>query len=420
LFFLLPFVYFFLQALVRITDVRIIQYTLTLLRDFIEGDMSFPERRTRLITSEDGGKQEAMPLLQLVGTSGSGARILTLDANPYVFEYAAVCAAIMIAADPTDETATSGLFSWVLTHIKLFGSLSEKQVRVTEVACEVLMIILRNETLRSLFLEEQGVQRLIPLLSAKNTQILYDAIHCLWLISLHRPTVGFSGVEEIEKHGDLKSIMHICRLSMPLKVQRLSLATLANLVRYRNKSISGDFVHDLAESHISDVINQLLAMEPKVTDPELLDDLSLLNDALANATKEASSGTRSSTAVQRLEQEVATGRLSWSSLHSTEFWKDNCSLVESDGSFSVIKALVNLLVSESSDDITLAVALFDIGEFAAVHPQGKAVLNKMGAKAHVIGFLKRAEDDVKHQALLALSKLMITRWQFVSGAPIQS
>ena len=384
--------------------------------------MSFPERRTRLITtSEDGGRQEAMPLLQLVGTSGSGARILTLDANPYVFEYAAVCAANMIAADPSDETVTSGLFSWVLTHIKLFGSLSEKQVRVTEVACEVLMILLRNESLRSLFLEDNGVQRLMPLLSAKNTQILYDAVHCLWLISLHRPVSGPSGVDEIEKNGDLKAVMHICRLSMPIKVQRLSLAVLANLVRHRSKSTnaSGEFLHNLAESHISELINQLLAADPKISDPELLDDLSLLSDALANAVKEASNGARSSTAVQRLEQEVATGRLSWSSLHTSDFWKDNATLVESNGSFSVIKALADLLQNESSDDITLAVALFDLGEFAAVHPQGKSVLNKMGVKALVIGFLKRAEDDVKHQALLALSKLMITRWQFVSGgAPI--
>jgi V-type H+-transporting ATPase subunit H len=362
-----------------------------------------------------------MPLLQLVGTSGSGARILTLEANPYIFEYAAVCAANMIAADPSDETVTSGLFSWVLTHIKLFGSLSEKQVRVTEVACEVLMILLRNESLRTLFLEDNGVQRLMPLLSAKNTQILYDAVHCLWLISLHRPAAGTSGVNEIEKNGDLKAVMHVCRLSMPIKVQRLSLAVLANLVRYRSKSSNSgvDFVHDLVESHISDVVSQLLGAEPKVSDPELLDDLSLLSDALANATKEASNGARSSTAVQRLEQEVATGRLSWSSLHSSDFWKDNATLVESNGSFSVVKALADLLQNENSDDITLAVALFDLGEFAAVHPQGKAVLNKMGVKALVIGFLKRAEDDVKHQALLALSKLMITRWQFVSGgAPV--
>ena len=386
--------------------------------------MSYPERRTRLITtSDDGGRQEAMPLLQLVGTSGSGARILTLDANPYIFEYAAVCAANMIAADPSDETVTSGLFSWVLTHIKLFGSLSEKQVRVTEVACEVLMILLRNESLRTLFLEDNGVQRLMPLLSAKNTQILYDAVHCLWLISLHRPAAGTAGVNEIEKNGDLKAVMHVCRLSMPIKVQRLSLAVLANLVRYRSKSSNAgvDFVHDLVESHISDVVNQLLGAEPKVSDPELLDDLSLLGDALANATKEASNGARSSTAVQRLEQEVATGRLSWSSLHSSDFWKDNATLVESNGSFSVIKALADLLQNENSDDITLAVALFDLGEFAAVHPQGKAVLNKMGVKALVIAFLKRAEDDVKHQALLALSKLMITRWQFVSGgAPVSA
>jgi hypothetical protein len=33
----------------------------------------------------------------------------------------------------------------------------------------------------------------------------------------------------------------------------------------------------------------------------------------------------------------------------------------------------------------------------------------------ILSFLKREEDDVKQQALLAASKLLVNRWQFVSG-----
>ena len=94
--------------------------------------------------------------------------------------------------------------------------------------------------------------------------------------------------------------------------------------------------------------------------------------------------------------------------------------MESEGDFAVIKALVALLAEDSAapaDAVTQAVALHDLGEFAAQHPQGRAVAAALGAKPVVMALLKRAEGDVKHQALLALSKLMIKSYAFVgSGA----
>lgn len=59
--------------------------------------------------------------------------------------------------------------------------------------------------------------------------------------------------------------------------------------------------------------------------------------------------------------------------------------------------------------MTLAVALSDLGEFAAAHPQGRAVVTSLGLRAVVMSFLankERAQDDVKTQALLAYAKLI--------------
>lgn len=43
------------------------------------------------------------------------------------------------------------------------------------------------------------------------------------------------------------------------------------------------------------------------------------------------------------------------------------------------------------------------------------MLASLGLRPVVMSFLKRDEDDVKQQALLAVSKLMVQHWQYVSG-----
>lgn len=67
-------------------------------------------------------------------------------------------------------------------------------------------------------------------------------------------------------------------------------------------------------------------------------------------------------------RELSTGKLTWSFLHSEKFWHENVMHFE-ENEFSAVKNLVLLL--RSSDQITLAVACSDIGEFARLHPTGK-------------------------------------------------
>ena len=118
-----------LQVLVNMKDVRIMQYTLTLMCDFLEVDV---ERRARAFL-----RGQAAPaltsLLQMVGTSSSGARIVSVKANPYVLEHAARAAALLLSVDPSDQAALTGMVAWVHTNLKLFGSTSPAQVKVTEV-----------------------------------------------------------------------------------------------------------------------------------------------------------------------------------------------------------------------------------------------------------------------------------------------
>lgn len=193
-----------------------------------------------------------LPFLQLVGTSGSGARISSLDANSYVLEHAAGLAAAVIAVDAgADPHATSSLLAWVMTHIRLYGSSVPKQVKVTEVAVSALMTLLRSDTVRGLFVEERGLERLVPLCASRNSQLLYEAGFCLWSLSL---TGEYCPL--LERAGAVTAVARLLRSGMPLKVLRVAAATLANVSKSPE---CVDSVAEICETHVPEVVAALLA-----------------------------------------------------------------------------------------------------------------------------------------------------------------
>ncbi|RYY33531.1 hypothetical protein EON62_04155, partial [archaeon] len=160
------------------------------------------------------------PFLQLIGTSG--ASIMSLDANPYVLEHAAICAAQLISVDCSDTHATPALLAWIMTHVKKYGSADPKQVKVTEVAVTALRSLLRHDFLQKVFVEEGGVEALTVMLNARNTQLLYDVVFCLWSVSLNAAYVPM-----LESANTVHAVCRLARVTMPLKVLRVSLALLA-------------------------------------------------------------------------------------------------------------------------------------------------------------------------------------------------
>jgi hypothetical protein len=119
---------------------------------------------------------------------------------------------------------------------------------------------------------------------------------------------------------------------------------------------------------------------------------------------------------ERYERNLAARQFEWTVVHPADFWKETATAFEADG-FALIARIRDLLKDGDGavDETTQAVALFDLGEFAVQHPQGRAVLEGMGVRPVVMGMLKHEDDEVRQQALLATSKMLVTRWQFVSG-----
>ena len=287
-----------MKILITISDVRIIQYCLTLLEDFVAADPagrakylhkpSLPVRvravscvcahtRDACAVSGSAGSTSRhppprpprparvppqpassarpylLPFLQLVGTSGSGARISSLEANPYVLEHAAALAAAVLATDATsDPHATSSLLAWVMTHVRLYGSSVPKQVKLTEVAVGALMTLLRNDTVRSLFVEERGIERLVPLTATRNSQTLYEAVFCLWSLSLTP-----DNCPALERTGAVTAVARVLRSGMPLKVLRVCAGMLVNVAKH---AACSDSVAEMCETHVPQVVADLLAV----------------------------------------------------------------------------------------------------------------------------------------------------------------
>jgi hypothetical protein len=310
---------------------------------------------------------------------------------------------------------------------------------------------------------------LVPLLSARNAQLMYEAAFCVWGLSLV-PAL----CPALEAAGVAAAAGRLVRETLPSKVVRMAVGALANLARhpqvtdpavprpsllhwtplistlalYPPRLQAGDLtVADVSETHVPATLEALSSADATTGDPEVVrlggewdggfwgtaracsdpcpptttpdptrpalcvppqaEDMRFLSEALRSNKRRLSS-------MERYERELAAKRFDWTAVHSSEFWKDNALAFEA-GDFRLIAALGDLLGDAGTDETTLAVALNDIGEFAVHHPSGRAVLAHLGLRPVVMGFLRREEDALRQQALLACSKLMVVRWQYVGG-----
>lgn len=70
----------------------------------------------------------------------------------------------------------------------------------------------------------------------------------------------------------------------------------------------------------------------------------------------------------------------------------------------------------SDDPTTVAVACHDLGEFVRYYPGGRSASMLYGAKVRVMELVKSSNKEVKHQALLACSKMMLRNWEYLEVA----
>jgi len=112
--------------------------------------------------------------------------------------------------------------------------------------------------------------------------------------------------------------------------------------------------------------------------------------------------------------ELDSGMLKAGIIHTEQFFKTNARQMEGkNGDFCHVKRLIHL-ISRREDDETVAMALFDLGEFVRFYPNGKSIANRLGAKRVVMPLLRDNEEyDIQRHTLLCISKLLVNNWKAV-------
>jgi len=263
-------------------------------------------------------------------------------------------------------------------------------------AISALQKLGRKDEFRQSFSAEDGLNLLANLIESKSksVQILYQSIYCLWLLSYNSQVA-----EQISTTKVIQTLAEILkRTGTHDKVVRMCLATLRNLV---------DVSKNNEQMIDAGLMKPLENLKNKAwADDDMIEDLDILNETLQKNLTELST-------FDVFKKELQSGSLEWTPAHRSEkFWKENIHHFEEDN-YKPLQLLKELLTT-SGDPLVLSVACFDVGEFARFHPRGRTLITQLGLKLPLMKHMEDKNGDVRKQALLAVQKLMVTHWEFLS------
>eukprot|EP00767_Chilomastix_cuspidata_P007008 gnl/Chilomastix_cuspidata/754.p1 GENE.gnl/Chilomastix_cuspidata/754~~gnl/Chilomastix_cuspidata/754.p1 ORF type:complete len:553 (+),score=247.65 gnl/Chilomastix_cuspidata/754:39-1661(+) len=116
--------------------------------------------------------------------------------------------------------------------------------------------------------------------------------------------------------------------------------------------------------------------------------------------------------------ELQARRLEWTPAHRSDvFWGENVHRFD-ENHFEFLRNLVALMkeAAAAGNDTTLAVAVHDIGRYAATHPRGRTVLARQfpDVKPFVTELLVHENPEVQSCAITCCTQLLLTQWSQVS------
>jgi V-type H+-transporting ATPase subunit H len=291
---------------------------------------------------------------------------------------------------------TDEIFKWCTNIIR-----HQQTPLEVSTALGALQVLLRKDHLRNSFYEADGLETLGGIIkkytSSNSTaafQILYQSTYALWLMSYNSNIA--------EKFGDAQIIQRLAdliRTSVKEKVIRMAVACLRNSIEKGNNN------QHMIEFNVLKEIDKLV--QKKWADEDIVADLELIQQSLQKNMVQLSSFTM-------YKQELMSGELEWSPVHKSEkFWRENYKNFEENNN-KPLATLVTLLGRPESKPLVLAVACYDIGEFVRFHPQGRMLLQNLGAKVAIMNLMNHEDPNVQKQALLCLQKMMVHNWEYLS------
>lgn len=262
-----------------------------------------------------------------------------------------------------------------------------------------LQMMLRIDEYRFAFVSVDGISTLLVVLAGRvNFQVQYQLIFCLWVLTFN-PLLA----EKMNKFNVIPILADILSDSVKEKVTRIILAVFRNLIeKPEDAQVAKEHCISMVQSK---VLKQLQILEQrKFDDEDIMADIEFLSEKLHSSVQDLSSFDEYAT-------EVKSGRLEWSPVHKSKFWRENAQRLN-EKNYELLRILIHLLET-SKDPLVLSVASFDIGEYVRHYPRGKHVIEQLGGKQLVMQLLGHEDPNVRYEALLAVQKLMVHNWEYL-------
>ncbi|XP_076271907.1 V-type proton ATPase subunit VhaSFD isoform X1 [Rhynchophorus ferrugineus] len=279
------------------------------------------------------------------------------------------------------------------------ASLAQENNEYIQSVARCLQMMLRIDEYRFAFVSVDGISTLLSVLAGRvNFQVQYQLIFCLWVLTFN-PLLA----EKMNKFNVIPILADIVSDSVKEKVTRIILAVFRNLIEKPED-------HQVAKEHCiamvqSKVLKQLQILEQrKFDDEDIVADVDFLSEKLHSSVQDLSSFDEYAT-------EVKSGRLEWSPVHKSKFWRENAQRLN-EKNYELLRILIHLLET-SKDPLVLSVASFDIGEYVRHYPRGKNIIEQLGGKQLVMQLLAHEDPNVRYEALLAVQKLMVHNWEYL-------
>jgi len=363
-------------------------------------------------------------LLRVLHLGGSG--------DAFAQRGAAYClASILMAACPSQQSGArtkehdcssrsaeeplQALISWITSQLQSSSSLSLSLVTPT------LIALMSCPEARIVFSNSGGIGYLSrhlrnPRAGHKSTvtvQQMYELCFCLWALT-YECNGSWSIRNTFHRDNAVNSLVDLVSSAPREKVVRVALSALRTLAQCDaenspcpagKREITGStYLSDMIGCGLIKYVDQM--KERHWTDPDIIDDLSVLHRVLHENFKEM-------TRWDVYFAEVQQGQLAWGHLHSERFFKENIRQFEGpNGDFYVVKLLVAL--TASNDEEVQSIACYDLGEFVRHYPNGRAIARSLGAKDIVMKLVDHPNKELQRHALTAISKMMVMNWAAVN------
>jgi len=314
------------------------------------------------------------------------------DVSSFCRGKAAICAAQILRWSSVNEEGHRSLCSFIL---RSFSESKSDQLLSPLLA---LKGVICSDVFAASFFAEGGIDRLSHILFENDShrQVVYLTVYNMWALTIRRDKNAVYQFKKALLNGPLiDKLVNFVKSKLSTKVTRVTLALFEKMVHFEN------FNEMVVLFGLCPVLEAMESEESKMDDPELKASVSSLLDSLEKSVKILSS-------FERYEQEMRAEKLMWGPCHNESFWKKYSGKLEEDN-FKLIRQLIGLLDSE--DSRTVAVACYDIGEWARFYQDAKSVITKLNGKHKMMTLIDHYDAEVRGHALNSVQKLLVKNWK---------